>query len=80
MAEPSDINLTHPELGDATPAEAILVGDGIVGDASHKDNATDSLGTIVATVSRLAANVSRQPKFGGSGEFAGPSLLLLNPE
>jgi hypothetical protein len=20
------------------------------------------------------------PKFGGSGEFAGPSLLLLNPE
>jgi len=21
-----------------------------------------------------------KPKFGGSGEFAGPSLLLLNPE
>jgi len=31
-------------------------------------------------VATLNLEQDHKPKFGGSGEFAGPSLLLLNPE
>jgi len=36
--------------------------------------------TMLLNATAVVPVLTFQPKFGGSGEFAGPSLLLLNPE